>query len=234
MAVSINKKTELEKSISKRHYRIIILAFLTYILYLVYKPIAIITFIIMIINIKSKKLKIYEQGARGEAYAKHILSELDDSYQLFYDITVPYDNKTSQLDTIVVGDNGIFIVEVKNINGRVTGDIEDYNLTVEKTGQKGTKYYKSMYNPYKQVKTHAYRLNKYLQSFNISCSVTALVYFKCNKGILEHQNNSVNISNSQEIIFDDPDKLLKRIKSTYNNGVVKYKKEIVNKINLLN
>ena len=234
MAISINKKTELEKSINKRHYRIIILAFLTYIFYLVYKPVAIITFIIMIININSKKLKIYEQGAKGEAYAKHILSELDDSYQLFYDITVPYDNKTSQLDTIVVGDNGIFIVEVKNINGRVTGDIEDNNLSVEKTGQKGTKYSKTMYNPYKQVKTHVYRLNKYLKSYNISCPITGLVYFKCNKGIFEQQNNSIHITNSQDIIFGNPDKLLKRIESNSTNIVAKYKKEIINKISLLN
>lgn len=234
MAIVDKNNTELELNIKKRYIRILILVCLTFIFYKVYKPIAIISGIILIINITSKKLRIYEQGAKGEAYAQRILKRLNDSYHLFYDVTVPFDNKESQLDTIVIGDNGIFIIEVKNINGKVKGDISDRNLTIEKTGKKGTKYYKEMYNPYKQVKTHVYRLNKYLQQYNILCPIVGLVYFKCEQGIFENGNNSINISNSDNIIFDNSEKLLSRIESNCDYRVSKYKDAVVNKISLLN
>ena len=233
MAIVNKRNTDLQAKINKKYIKIVLLVVLTYVFYIFCKPAALITLIILIINMKSSKLRMYEQGAKGESYVHSILNRLDDSFNLFYDVNVIYDDKTSQLDSIIVGDNGVFVVEVKNINGIVTGDINDRNFTIEKIGQKGSRYYKEMYNPYKQVKTHAYRLSKYLQCHNIPCRVTGLVYFKCEKSEFERGNNAINISNSENIIFDNSEKLIERINSNYDNSIVTYKEEIIKNINIL-
>lgn len=86
------------------------------------------------LNSESKK---YKFGIVGEDYALNILDGLNNSYHVFNDIYVTYEGKSSQLDTVIVGDNGVFVMEVKNIKGEIEGNIEDKNLRIKKVGQQG-------------------------------------------------------------------------------------------------
>ncbi|HHD2753530.1 TPA: nuclease-related domain-containing protein [Clostridium perfringens] len=232
MAILNKENTELQEYLKKSNFKISILFIITLIFFVIYKPISIIALIILIYNLNSKKFKLYTRGFEGENYAKNMLLNLDDSYHLFCDVTVQINNKTSQLDTIVVGDNGVFIIEVKNIKGNITGDILDYHLKVKRKGRKGKKYYISIYNPYREVKTHVYRLDKYLKKYDIDISIIGLVFFKCNNSPFI-QESYINVSNSYGIIFDDPEKLLYKIKSTNSKCKFENKNDIINKIKIL-
>lgn len=195
-------------------------------------PLAIVGTIIYAIFISGKirEKKIYKCGLTGEIYAINALSKLDDSYHIFSDLLIPFDGKTSQIDIIVVGDNGMFIVEVKNIKGKVKGSIEDKNLTIKKNGRKGGVYYKEMYNPYKQIKTHIYRLSNMLRENNINTWVDGAVLFKPVDSILG-ERKVLEVIGSENILFDNIEELLNKINSSEKQINKNKKEEIINILN---
>ncbi len=77
------------------------------------------------------------------------------------------DNKTSQIDHVVINKNGIFVIETKNYSGRIYGNETQLEWTqVLSYGKVKNK----LYNPIKQNKTHLYHisnlLNKKLPMFS--------------------------------------------------------------------
>ena len=66
----------------------------------------------------------YDQGLRGEQITIEALQDLPDSYSLINDVKLP--DGYGNIDHIVLGRNGIFIIETKNFEGeiRCEGDIE--------------------------------------------------------------------------------------------------------------
>ncbi|WP_273000884.1 nuclease-related domain-containing protein [Hydrogenibacillus schlegelii] len=56
------------------------------------------------------------QGARGEERVETILSTLPDTYDVFHDLPCPVGN----IDHIVVGPTGIFVIETKSHRGEIT------------------------------------------------------------------------------------------------------------------
>ena len=78
---------------------------------------------------------------------------------------------------IVVGDNGVFIIEVKNVRGTITGHVTDHDLTQTKQNRDGKKYVKTIYNPIKQVETHRERLKDILKSNKINIPIENIVAF---------------------------------------------------------
>ncbi|MGL5068808.1 MAG: nuclease-related domain-containing protein [Sarcina sp.] len=215
MAILKKENTTLDRDLKKMNKRLYI-AFLASVILLLVEPILSLFGLLYVgASLKSEKRQKYEQGDIGEKYAKSKLKNLNDTYNIFCDITVPARGKSAQLDTIVVGDNGIFVIEVKNIDGKVMGDIKDKYLTIEKTGRKGKKYYRKLYNPYMQVGTHTRTLESYLKSNGVYCKVTGLVLFRCSKFSI-FENNAVAISGGKDIIFTDGDAVVKKIeRETY-------------------
>ena len=86
-------------------------------------------------------MDILVSGINGERIAAKVLAALPDSYTVFQDVEVTYDGKVSEIDNIVVGKSGVFIVEVKNHNGNITGDCEDTYWIQHKVGRGGTPYF---------------------------------------------------------------------------------------------
>lgn len=221
MAVIHEKTNSLieKKNSTKANSKVLkILIILNIILLFVGTPITILTIIgtIVYASTGSTERKIYQKGIEGEEYGLRVLKELDDSYHIFNDITVEYDNKTSQLDTVIVGDNGVFIMEIKNINGEIQGNIQDKNLVIKKTGKRGGVYYKDMYNPYSQVKTHVYRLSNYMKNNKINTWIDGIVLFKPKESFF-FTSKVVNVDNSKGILFDDSNELLNAIRSKKGN-----------------
>lgn len=124
-----------------------------------------------------KKRIIIKSGLIGEKYTKEIFKRLPNSYTVIPDLTVSSRGKSSQLDHVVIGPNGIFIIETKNLNGRIEGHYDNQEVTQNKIGRGGEKYTRNFYNPIKQVTTHVYRLKDYLKSNNLSVWVNGCVYF---------------------------------------------------------
>lgn len=136
---------------------------------------------------------ILVSGINGERTATEILLKLPDGYTIFQNATIIYEGKTSEIDNIVVGRSGVFIVEVKNHNGNITGDYRDTYWTQYKVGRGGTPYSKEIYSPVKQVGTHIYRLANYLRDNGVNTYIEGIVYFTNKKCVVRITGNSSTI-----------------------------------------
>lgn len=120
---------------------------------------------------------ILVSGISGERSATDVLSTLPDSYIVFQNVIVSYNGKESEIDNIVVGKSGVFIIEVKNHNGYIVGDLEDTYWIQHKVGRGGTPYTNEIYNPVRQVRKHIYCLANYLRSKGTNTYIEGMVYF---------------------------------------------------------
>ncbi len=120
---------------------------------------------------------ILVSGIHGERIAAKVLAALPDSYTVFQNVIVTYGDKESEIDNIVVGKSGVFIIEVKNHNSHIVGDINETYWTQHKVGRGGTPYTNQMYNPVRQVGTHIYCLANYLRQNGVNIYIEGMVYF---------------------------------------------------------
>lgn len=124
-------------------------------------------------------------GLVGEDKVLRILAKLPNTYSVFPDVLVVSGRKESQLDTIVVGPSGVFVVEVKNYAGVIKGNADDQRLhQIKRRSGEST-----FYNPVKQVSTHAYRLHQFLRHHGMDIWVHGAVYFA-------NESTKVNVVNS--------------------------------------
>lgn len=124
-----------------------------------------------------KDREVLKAGLVGEQNAIKMVKKLPDSYSVITDLEIESRGRRSQMDLVVVGDNGVFIIEVKNTSGKVRGHANDEKLKQEKFGRNGQDFSKEMYNPVKQVSTHGRRLKELFDSKNIKSGVQPMVYF---------------------------------------------------------
>lgn len=173
------------------------------------------------------RVNALKSGLTGENKAKSIFEKLSDDYYVLNDLSIEIGGKTSQIDNIVVGSNGIFVIETKNINGHIVGDVNSNSVTQHKIGRKGGEYSRTMYNPIKQVGTHVYRVSELLKKNNINIWVQGTVFFTNNQCEVELQSNRTPVFSIRE---DGENEILKYISSYENNNStisIKTKEEIV-------
>ena len=104
-------------------------------------------------------------GIRGEAVAvRAIESVFREGDRLLTNISIEYEGKRTELDTVVVNKYGVFIIEVKNYQGRIVGNEDDYEWLKYKTTDAGNTYSKTVKNPIRQVKRQVYILAHYLEN----------------------------------------------------------------------
>ena len=117
-------------------------------------------------------------GDRGERQAGFLLEKcLPDGYTVIQNTVVYYKDGRSEIDNIIVGKTGVFIVEVKNVKGNIYGNLNEKNWIQDKTDKYGIEHQKELYNPVKQVRTHVFRLANYLRDNRIFTHINGAVYF---------------------------------------------------------
>lgn len=132
---------------------------------------------ILLALIPARDLNILKAGIDGEAAAAKLLKQLPDSYRCYQNVVVCCQGKTSEMDLVAVGPTGVFIIEIKNLNGHINGAWDAQYWTLHKTGRRGGTYEKSFYSPVKQVGTHVYRLAHYLRENGCRVHIDAMVLF---------------------------------------------------------
>lgn len=137
-----------------------------------------------------KEIDILQAGSSGERMTVSYIASLPDTYTVFTNLIINYENKSSETDIIVVGPTGVFIIETKNLHGSIHGNINDKYFCQYKIGRAGTPYTKSFYNPIKQVNTHVYRLAGLLRENGIRTYVNAFVYFSSIQAFNEIEDNN--------------------------------------------
>lgn len=113
-------------------------------------------------------------GAEGEESVIRVLQNLDSSFKVVNDVVLPGDSQN--IDHIVVGSVGTFVIETKNHNGIIKCNNDNWSR--KKVGRRGTVYASVIGNPSKQAKRNAVMLRKWLESENIDVGyIVAVVVF---------------------------------------------------------
>ena len=127
---------------------------------------------------KKESAEIKRYGEIGERAAGSVLERcLPDGYTVIQNAVIRYGGEKSEIDNIVVGKTGIFIVEVKNNKGIINGNYNWHDWIQDKTDRYDIEHEKTFYSPVKQVGTHIYRLANYLRDNKVFTHVYGAVYF---------------------------------------------------------
>lgn len=104
--------------------------------------------------IKTPKMK----GIIGEHKVRKKIGKTKEGIKyVLNDVLFDTENKSCQIDHIVINQNGVFVIETKNYSGRIYGT--DAQLEWTQVLQYG-KVKNKLYNPVKQNQTHIYELKK--------------------------------------------------------------------------
>ena len=104
-------------------------------------------------------------GKKGEQRLVDKLMTLEGNKRIIRNCYIPTDTGTTEIDVIMVHENGIYVFESKNYSGWIYGntDCEKWTHTLrhrDRNGFKTEKYH--FFNPIMQNKTHVKWLKKYL------------------------------------------------------------------------
>lgn len=136
----------------------------------------------------SNEVGILKSGVQGERIALWIMRLLPGDYHIFPGLRITDETGSSEMDLVILGPTGIFVVEAKNYKGKLNGDWSDHDLYQKrvKESRRGLlrrKYRREVgetkvkYNPLKQVGTHVYRLSRYLKKEGVACWIQGCVWF---------------------------------------------------------
>ena len=164
---------------------------------------------------------IFRFGAKGEELGLIQALSLPEGYHVFTNVTISYDNYSQETDLIIVGMKGVYIIEVKNHNGKIVGDAEAAEWMQHKIGRGGGRYSKKIHNPVKQVKGQVYKLSKFLKGQGINVWVEGAILFT-------NEKVSVNVSNSSIPILYPAKRLSHYILTCKNRQYLN--KTLINKI----
>lgn len=161
------------------------------------------------------------RGFMGEFWVKRELQKLPkDSYIVLNDIMLKSKNKTSQMDHIVISKYGIFVIEMKNYFGLVTGN--EYNdKWIQHMGKK--KFY--FKNPIHQNYGHIQSLKEVL-GLDDSYFISIICF-----------SNQATLKVNTKTIVTQLDFLISQINS-YSNNIIIFNlneiKEEIQRKNILN
>lgn len=160
-----------------------------------------------------KSILNYENlGQFGEFSTEYALTNdnLEGELVVLKNIYVPYRDKTSEIDLLMIHEKGIFVFESKNYSGWIFGNASQLNWT--QSLQNGEKHH--FYNPIRQNQTHIKALSEYL-NMPIS-SFTSYIVFSERCSL-----KSVPEDTDQVIIVRRPN-MLKKLRAQLRSSVNLY------------
>jgi len=138
----------------------------------------------------------WSSGAEGEEKVAGYLNLLDDRYSVVHDVVLP--GRIGNIDHIVLGPNGIFVVETKNHKGYITCNGDWWKQ--RKIGRRGTPYLGNIGSPSKQVKRKAVLLSKFIQDhYGTNLYINGIVVFTNEAARLKIINPTVTVLRPQEL-----------------------------------
>lgn len=150
-------------------------------------------FVCLMTGYLSRMYTIAANGLRGERLAVKTVKKGMKDFVVFTNLVLEYEGKESETDLILVGKKGLFVVEVKNHIGRITGKEADKRWIQHKIGSKGGHYANPFYNPTKQVKTHVFRLSQLLKEHGYPHWIQGVVWFSHPKAVVEVSTKQIPV-----------------------------------------
>lgn len=142
-----------------------------------------------------------ESGSKGEEVTADVLQALQGKNYLLNGLIIEYlPGKTSEMDHVLVRQNGIFCIETKAWGGRITGSEKDEFWLRQRGGS-----FEKMKNPLVQNAGHVRTLKRVLGEKNIKCKVVPVIVFAKNNASSVDCGNVVNLRDLDRWIarYDD-------------------------------
>lgn len=138
----------------------------------------IILFIILLLSLSNGEDQKRIAGKEGELQAKKILNHyLNENDLLLNNVNISIHGRNTELDYVVINNNGIFIFEVKNFSGKLVGNEDDQYWNKYKISSGNKEYIKEIRNPIKQLKREMYLLKEYLKYYGVDLWIEGYVLF---------------------------------------------------------
>jgi len=134
-----------------------------------------------------KQIEAFRLGEEGEERTvQMIVQALDGNWSLFRNVTLPGRNK-GDLDIVLVGPPGVWVLEVKNLRGqyRNIGETWEY--------RHGNKWKTATANPSRQAKDNAGRLGDFLRADHIKTWVNPAIVWANEESPLFVENPSAAV-----------------------------------------
>ena len=138
----------------------------------------IILFIILLLSLSNGEDQKRIAGKEGALQAKKILNHyLNENDLLLNNVNISIHGRNTELDYVVINNNGIFIFEVKNFSGKLVGNEDDQYWNKCKISSGNKEYIKEIRNPIKQLKREIYLLKEYLKYYGVDLWIEGYVLF---------------------------------------------------------
>ncbi len=161
---------------------------------------------------KITQARIWQSGLTGQRKVEEVLSELDDRFTLINNVSLPF--KKCDIDHILIGPYGIFLIETKNYKGEIScvGDRWEY----QKVGRNGGIYKGYINNPSRQLKRNIWELKNYLDKKSKKIfGIDSFPYWI--QGVVVFTNEEANLRTKDEtVLVVVIDKLLDYIRNFKN------------------
>ena len=136
-------------------------------------------------------------GRYGERVAIHLIQEiLNEKDVLLTNVKISFEDRETELDDVIINNRGVFIIEVKNYSGTLSGDEDDFEWIKNKETEAGIFYHKMVKNPIKQVKHQISILSQYLRENGVFIWVEGYTFLVENNSPI----NSSYVLNTQKDI----------------------------------
>ena len=133
-------------------------------------------------------------GAAGEDRILNVLSRLPAEYTIYNQVKLPSERSRTgyrEADFIVVGPNGVFIIENKDFRGQIVGDATSMEWEQHMVGRGGTHYVSHARNPVLQVSVYVAILSEIFRTRGIKAWITPLVSLS--------RDNSIDMIHSERV-----------------------------------
>lgn len=153
-------------------------------------------------------------GAAGEHWVNKELKKLPLDYKCIHNLLIKTkDNKTHQIDHVIVSPYGIFVIETKQWNGYIVGTDYDKKWTI-KSGNKTFSVYNPVHQNYGHIKSLEELLkldnNKFISIVCISSRAKCKIKSKVVCGV---GNLLDKIKVNKDIVINNADKIYNKLLS---------------------
>lgn len=148
--------------------------------------------------------KILNAGVKGEQQTYEVLKQLPKDFTVITNPVIHNRGSVNELDFVVIGTNGVFVVETKNYRGIIKGNTSAQSWKQIKHGKNKT-YEKEVKNPAKQVYRQGRRMHEMFIDFGISADVFPILYFVDDRSELKITDDaelSIAIINNEKDLLD--------------------------------
>lgn len=190
MARIVKKSTQLEDTYQKERTKVIVFGSITAVCFILFTlpvlddlPLA--RIIVMLgfavagyfLGVVWSNFSAARAGMKGQKAVEDMVRLLPDSYVGYQNLSITHNGKTIHPQMVVVGPNGVFVIQSNHRNGRVEGHYNDTKWIQHKTGQKGGQYEKSFDSPVGRVIHQSDVMKQYLESHGARIWIERMVWF---------------------------------------------------------